>query len=59
VHTPVKANGKNSNTTEDSPLWELSVTSDSPSGVFVLRVKFGADVPTDNVIKFNFNLKGL
>ena len=50
VQTPVKAKGKKRRTTEDDPLCELRDTSESPSGVFVLRVKFGAVVPTDNVM---------
>jgi len=50
VHTPVKAKGKKSKTTEDSPLKELSVMSERPSGVLVLREKFGAEEPTDNVM---------
>ena len=50
MHTQVKAKGKKSNTTEDSPLKELSVMSERPSGVLVLREKSGADEPTDNVM---------
>ena len=50
VQTPVKAKGKKSNTTDDSPLKELSVMSDRPSGVFVFREKSGAGVPTVNVM---------
>jgi len=50
VQTPVNANGKKSNTTDDSPLCEFKSTSIRPSGVFVFRVKLGAVVPIGNVI---------
>jgi hypothetical protein len=52
VHTPVKANGKKRRTVLFFPKFSLSLTSDIPDAVLVLRAKSGALDPTEIAINY-------